>query len=206
MYKIYINDTPIFLMNTEEQRNMLPLVKNILTVKYLGKSKYLLNYIDMLEKTKKFDSIVIYSEDYETLVDDFKGLYKIIEAAGGVVFNEHNEILVIYRLGYWDLPKGKIDKGENPEAAALREVEEETGINQIELGPLLTETYHTYKNGKGKRILKRTYWYEMKTRDQKLIPQREENIEIAEWISLKKFLAEKRLAYRSIMDVLSSFQ
>ncbi len=206
MYKIYINDTPIFLMNTEEHRNMLPSSKNILVTKYLGKPKYLLTYIDMLEKTKKFDSVVIYAEDYDKLVGNFKGLYKIIEAAGGVVFNEHNEILMIFRLGYWDLPKGKIDKGENPQTAAVREVNEETGINQIELGALLTETYHTYKNGKGKRILKRTYWYRMKTVNQPLTPQTEENIEIAEWITLEKFLTEKRLTYRSIMDVLSFIQ
>ena len=206
MYKIYINDTPILLMNTQEKEELLPSDKNILIAKYLGKSKYLLTYIDLLEKSKKFDSVVIYTENYNKLVDDFKGLYKIIEAAGGVVQNEKNEILMIYRLGYWDLPKGKIDKGESSEIAAVREVNEETGINQIELGALLTETYHTYKNEKGRRILKRTYWYRMQTQNQKLIPQTEENIEIAEWISLKKFLSENRLAYRSILDVLSFIQ
>ncbi len=206
MYKIYINDTPILLMNTQEKEELLPSDKNILIAKYLGKSKYLLTYIDLLEKSKKFDSVVIYTENYNKLVDDFKGLYKIIEAAGGVVQNEKNEILMIYRLGYWDLPKGKIDKGESSEIAAVREVNEETGINQIELGALLTETYHTYKNEKGRRILKRTYWYRMQTQDQKLIPQTEENIEIAEWISLEKFLSENRLVYRSILDVLSFIQ
>ena len=206
MYKIYINDTPIFLMNTEEKEELLPSSENILIAKYLGKSKFLLTYIDMLEKSKKFDSVVIYSDDYKKLVDDFKGLYKLIEAAGGVVFNEKNELLMIYRLGIWDLPKGKIDDGESPEEAAVREVEEETGINEIELGPLLTKSYHTYKNGKGKRILKRTYWFRMKTKDQKLVPQAEENIEIAEWISLKKYLSENRLTYRSIMDVISAVQ
>lgn len=206
MYKIYINDTPIFLMNTQEMGELLPSSKNILTTKYLGKSKYLLTYIDMLEKSKKFDGVVIHSENFKKLEKDFKGLYKIIEAAGGVVFNEKNEILMIYRLETWDLPKGKIDEGETPDAAAVREVEEETGINQIKLGPLLTKTYHTYKNGKGKRILKRTYWYRMDTKDQTLIPQTEENIEIAEWISLEKFLAKNRKAYNSIMDVLSCVQ
>ena len=193
-------------MNTQEKEELLPSQENILMAKYLGKPKYLLTYIDMLEKSKKFDSVVIYTENYEKLVADFKGLYKIIEAAGGVVFNDKNEILMIYRLGYWDLPKGKIDKGESPEKAAVREVNEETGISRIKLGPLLTETYHTYKNGKGKRILKRTYWYRMETQDQKLIPQIEENIEIAEWVSLEKFLSKNRLAYRSIMDVLSFIQ
>lgn len=206
MYKIYINDTPIFLMNTQEQRNMLPPAKNILVGKYAGKPKYLLTYIDLLEKTAKFDSVVVYAEDDEKLVEDFKSLFKHIEAAGGVVFNEYDEILLIYRLGYWDLPKGKIDEGENHESAAIREVTEETGIKQIELGPLLTETYHTYKNDNGKRVLKRTYWYLMKTQKQDLIPQTEENIEMAEWVTLKKFLAENRRTYRNILDVLATIQ
>jgi len=119
MYKIYINGTPILLMNTQEKEELLPSAENILMAKYLGKPKYLLTYIDLLEKSKKFDSVVIYTENYNKLVDDFKGLYKIIEAAGGVVFNEKNEILMIFRLGYWDLPKGKIDKGETAKIAGM---------------------------------------------------------------------------------------
>ena len=193
-------------MNTEELDNMLPASGNNLTAKYLGKSKYLLNYIDLLEKSKKFDALFIHAEDGEQLFNDFKELYKLIEAAGGVVFNEKNEILMIYRLDYWDLPKGKIDKGESPEEAAVREVIEETGIDNITLGPQLTITYHTYKSNNGKRILKRTYWYEMKTHDQKLVPQKEENIEIAEWTTIPDFYEKNRIAYKSILDVLSTVQ
>ena len=73
MYKIYINGTPIFLMNTQEKEQLLPSSENILTAKYLGKPKYLLTYIDLLEKSKKFDLVVIYTDNYEKLIDDFPG-------------------------------------------------------------------------------------------------------------------------------------
>ncbi len=206
MYKIYINDTPLLLLNTQEYRKLLPLPKNWLGGKYTGKPKNLLTYIDLLEKTGKFDSVVVYFDDLQKLIDDFESLYKIIEAAGGIVFNDQNEILVIYRLDHWDLPKGKIDPGESRESAALREVKEETGIENLELTVPITLTRHTYKNDNGNRILKLTHWFSMKTRDKHLVPQTEENIEIAEWIGLKRFFSENRKAYKSILDVLAFFQ
>ena len=101
------------------------------------------------------------STDYEKLVADFQSNYKILEAAGGLVYNAEGKILLIFRRDFWDLPKGKIDPGESKAAAAVREVEEETGLKDITLGDLITETYHTYRTKKGNRILKRTYWFRM---------------------------------------------
>ncbi len=203
MYKIYVNDTPLLLMNTRDSEKHQVVPDHTLVARYAGKKKLLLPYIDMLEKTDKFAEVILHAQDYEGLVEDFKSLYKIIEAAGGAVFNEEEELLMIYRLNTWDLPKGKIDEGEEKEAAALREVTEETGITNIKLGELLTTTYHTYKNGKGKRILKRTYWFRMTALKQELIPEKAENIEKAVWIKPAHFLAETRAVYKSILDVLS---
>ena len=97
MYKIYINETPLILTNTE---GVLPEWKadsNSLIAKYLGKVKFLHNYIDLLEKNQKYNRVVLYSDDVEKLWADFKGIYKIIEAAGGVVYNEKGGVLVIFR-------------------------------------------------------------------------------------------------------------
>jgi len=106
----------------------------------------------------------------------FKKAHKHIEAAGGLVINQADALLVIHRLGYWDLPKGKLEKGESPEIAALREVEEECGISDLNIIKQLTESYHTYEH-KGKMVLKRTYWFLMNYRGtEKLIPQTEEDI------------------------------
>jgi len=170
--------------------------------RYVGKPKFLFNYIDMLEKGKRFDLVTLYFDEVEQLFADFASHFKIIEAAGGLVFNEKNDILLIFRRGVWDLPKGKIDSGESKEAAAVREVQEETGLQNLTLGDLRDTMYHTYREAK-QRILKRTYWYKMHTTDAKLTPQAEEDIERAEWWQLEKFLKSELPVYASIRELLA---
>ena len=170
--------------------------------RYPGKPKFLLNYIDMLEKSDRYDSIYLYSNNFEQLSTDFNTLFKIIDAAGGVVHNNSKEILFIYRKGFWDLPKGKIDKGESKEEAALREVQEETGVKDLQLESFIKATYHTYRSKKEKRILKRTFWFNMRTNVQSLIPQIEEDIEKAIWMNSEVFLKDCRPVYGSIKSLI----
>lgn len=200
MYKIYINGTPLYLKSAQEAAH-LPSSEQVLVARYAGKPKVLLNYADMLEKRRDFESVTLYAEDVENLYKDFQSHYKIVKAAGGVVFNLEDKTLLIFRRGSWDLPKGKIDKGETPEAAAVREVQEETGLQQLTLGEALGITYHTYKEGKI-RILKPTYWYKMQTTENQLIPQTEEDIEQAVWVNLSEFLNKEDRIYGSIRDIL----
>ena len=121
MYKIYINGTPLFLANTEEAGGA-PFAddKNIVT-RYMGNPRLLLNFLDMLEKNTRFDSVTVFSDDVHRLFEDFAGHFKAVEAAGGLVYNDEGEVLLIFKRDHWDLPKGKIDKGESREAAAVRE-------------------------------------------------------------------------------------
>ncbi len=200
MYKVFINNKPLILADASFLQET---TDRILVTKYAGKQKFLYSFIDTLEKSPHYDGIVLLSNDLDKLWTDFKDIFKIIEAAGGVVFNEKKEALLIYRLKTWDLPKGKIDKGETPEVAAIREIQEETGLNVVELGEFLCHTYHTYQQ-KGKRILKRTYWYKMTTAETELTPQYSEDIEQAEWHDLTKFLQAKPTIYPSILDVLTT--
>lgn len=135
----------------------------------------------------------------------FNRNFKIISAGGGLVLNQKKEILMIHRNGSWDLPKGKIEKGEGKKEASIREVEEECGIQGPKIEKGLHTTYHTYKY-KGKTALKQSFWYLMHYKgDDELIPQKEEGIDQVEWVSDE--LAKKRLPemYDSIRDVLAAY-
>ena len=201
IYKIFINETPLFLTNTEGVLQEWKDDNKSLISNYLGKKKFLHPVIDMLEKTKKHSRVVLLSDDVDKLWHDFQDIYKIIEAAGGVVKNDKNEVLMIFRRDNWDLPKGKIDKGETPEIADVREIQEETGLVEVKFGYFICHTYHTYEM-KGKRILKKTWWYTMSTPEIALTPQTTEDIEEATWVELASFLDTKPTIYGSILDVL----
>jgi len=207
MYKVYINETPIYLISTKKlQEKQIVADGNNLVARYAGKPKFLLQYIDMLEKTNRFESVTIHSEQKKVLKKDFESLFNVIEAAGGLVFNETEQALLIYRRGHWDLPKGKIDKGEGKKEAAVREVEEETGIKNIQLLDSICKTRHFYRNKKGERCIKKTYWYEMKAPNQGLTPQSEEDIEKAIWAELNTFFSEKIEIYKNIIDVIVRYK
>jgi ADP-ribose pyrophosphatase YjhB (NUDIX family) len=149
--------------------------------------------------------IVFYHKNVTVLKSSFEKHFALITAAGGIVENEHKEILWIYRRGFWDLPKGKWDKGETLEQCAIREIEEETGVTGLELVNHLVKTYHTY-NTYGSWMLKETNWYYLKTSYNKpLKPQLEEDIEKVNWI--KKTVMNEALnnTYPAIKDVINLF-
>ncbi|MFK8008722.1 MAG: NUDIX domain-containing protein [Saprospiraceae bacterium] len=206
MYKIYINGTPLFLTSTKDFLNLKLEGENFIKMRYIGKKKFLHNYIDLLEKNTSFNAIVLHSSDLEKMWDHFHSIYKIIEASGGVVKNEKEEVLMIYRLGFWDLPKGKIEKGETRKEAAIREVQEETGLQNVDLQDFIHTTYHTYLSKKGKRILKVSYWFTMNTTESDLIPQEEEGIEQAVFTDLTSFFSQPRKIYGNILDVLEKYR
>lgn len=203
MYKISINEKPLFLLNREEGMSYLPGNDREIINRYAGRPKMLHAYIDLLEKNPQYDKVVIFSPEVDQLFRDFCSLFKVIEAAGGVVRNDHNEILFIHRRGFWDLPKGKIDKGESPQQAAVREIQEETGLHDVILSGFLMPTWHVYEMD-GRRILKKTWWYELHSAEKELIPQTEEDIEAAVWMSLNTFQSQPRKVYLTILDVLEA--
>lgn len=138
-------------------------------------------YLLRTRKLKNLDSVVLVTQDKENLTKFIKSRFTIIKAAGGVVTKD-DKVLFIHRLGKWDLPKGKFEKGESPEDCAVREVEEECAI-QVKLGPEICKTWHTYTHNR-KSILKKTFWYAMENMDDKgMKPQVEEGIEDIKWLS-----------------------
>lgn len=153
----------------------------------------------------KKDFLLVTSRPAE-LFNTFAKHFRTIEAAGGVVENPDGELLLIYRRGKWDLPKGKIDKGEKKVAAAIREVEEETGIGRLTVTKTLQPTYHIYQEKDQSWILKKTYWFAMKTPQRnKARPQLEEEITRAEWVSQKTAVELSHQTFRSIKAVIGSF-
>lgn len=130
----------------------------------------------------------------------------MIEAAGGLVTDTNGEILFIKRLGKWDLPKGKLEEGEDVPTCALREVEEECGIEGHRIVEELPNTFHTYTMG-DTPILKKTYWYWMKVDGRpELTPQTEEDITETIWLKEKDWNKVEKNTYPSIRSLLETYR
>ncbi|HAO45514.1 MAG TPA: NUDIX domain-containing protein [Panacibacter sp.] len=129
---------------------------------------------------------------------------KKIIAAGGLVTNNNNDLLMIFRRGKWDLPKGKLDEGETIEQCAVREVAEETGITNLELGGLLGITYHEYFDKYvNADVIKETHWYSMKaTGNETFIPQTEEDIEKIIWADAAAVEECLQNSYANIVEII----
>ncbi len=132
---------------------------------------------------------------------------KVIRAGGGLLLNENTELLMIFRRGSWDLPKGKLDEGETMEACALREVEEETGVGQLILGDLLGITRHQYFDMYiQEEVIKETYWFAMKVSGRPaLIPQTEEDITDIRWVPLQDIPALMENSFDTIREIIGLF-
>lgn len=202
--KIYFNNKPVFLCN-EIDKELHEILHHPDAVFVDELSAPAIK--SMLHEIKKpaFHAGIIWNNDFEKLKKAFFKNFAIVEAAGGIVQNTQKDILFIFRLGKWDLPKGKIDKGEKPEEAALREITEETGVNNLTLKKKIGETYHTYDEF-GKHILKITHWYYVTcSAAQNITPQTEENITEVKWITTKDIKQPVANTYPSIKDILQQF-
>ena len=131
---------------------------------------------------------------------------KII-AAGGIVINAKNEILMIFRCGKWDLPKGKLDENESIEDCAVREVAEETGLVNIKLEQYIGKTYHEYfDKWLQEDVVKETCWFKMKVlNSNKLIPQLEEDIEKVEWVGMQDLNMKLQNTYQNIQEIIDKY-
>jgi len=189
MYKVFVKDIPIILStqkNIGKQYLAIPLK--------LARFKKLIKRINNGELLY----INLYHKNEEKLERFLRKKLPVVEAAGGMVFNNKREILFIRRNSKWDLPKGKIEKGESHTEAALREVEEETGVKGLEIKKFLKTTYHVFKRNE-KFKLKITYWYEMYTTyDGPLEPQENEGIKKVKWKNFEKSQRALQDSYENI--------
>ncbi|MDO9275627.1 MAG: NUDIX domain-containing protein [Lutibacter sp.] len=168
MYKVFVNDCPIILTDNK---------KNAINFNLVHFESIQVNEIVTQIFQNKLAGINLFCENLEESWVKFQSYFKSQKAAGGKVLNANNEVLFIYRFNKWDLPKGKLDKGESITECAVREVEEECGITNLQILKPLETTYHIYQE-KGNTILKKTYWFLMHTDFVgELTPQSEEGIE-----------------------------
>ncbi|MFB0946690.1 MAG: 8-oxo-dGTP pyrophosphatase MutT (NUDIX family) [Spirosomataceae bacterium] len=155
------------------------------------------------KKNKKYDSITFVVNDKKDAKKTITSYFKVISAGGGVVYNDEKEVLIMKRLGKWDLPKGKADKGEKFRETAAREVTEECSV-EVDVLKKVCTTWHTYRIH-GKRMLKRTKWYKMDCLDDKnMAPQVEEDIEELRWMNRNEIAEAMENSYASIRFVLRS--
>ena len=191
MYKVFFNQKPIILTTSlVEQTQERP----VFFLKFAHKKS-----IIAALKSKKVKQLYLYHAKEEKMWQLFYNLFKVIEAAGGIVqHRKTKKFLFIYRNNKWDIPKGRIEQDESVRAAAIREVEEETGVENLSITKSLPTTLHMFHRN-GKYRLKKTFWYAMETDfEGALQPQEEEGIQKAEWVKKDKVSALFKNAYANI--------
>ena len=197
MYKVFFNErivllTDDFIRNFQTRYGLFYKYRNAEDLKEL---------IDFYWNLKRIDSLFIFHHDIDELQERFKSCFHQIYASGGLVRNSEGKYLIMKRRGKWDLPKGKVNKNETLEDAAIREVSEETGLHELEIISPLLATYHSYFIDT--HILKRTSWYEMLYHGNKEpVPETEEDITEIKWVKKEELKNYTGNTYLAIIDVL----
>ncbi|MBS1534999.1 MAG: NUDIX domain-containing protein [Bacteroidetes bacterium] len=189
MYKVFVNDKPFFLTNQ--------------ILKETDFQLFLLESTDIKKLVikmfnNKIKKCYLYYPDEKIMFKKLKEKIPVQRAGGGLVYNAQGEVLFILRNGKWDLPKGGKEKKEKMKHAAMREVEEETGVNGLVIKRKLQKTYHIFKRN-GVYKLKITHWFEMYT-DYEGIPvgQAEEGIEQVAWLNPAQIKEALKNSYENI--------
>lgn len=197
MHKIYFEQRCIIICEPSNERLADPNA-----VKFRPGSKLeIKTLVNLFEATQSLSRIYIPTQDVEGVYRSICAEFKEVNAAGGLVSNRRGDFLMINRNSMWDLPKGHQEDGEDISVTALREVQEETGVDQLELRSLICVTDHCYLRD-GIWHLKHTWWYDMLYTDPTdLTPQREEDISKAAWVAKSSLPPFLKNTYPSIIEV-----
>lgn len=181
MYKVFVNEKKLLLSKQSEDLEKTLKYESFTTLEIA---------LDLLQNTS-VKELNVFGEQIDEIWEEFKKLFRIIEAAGGIVNRPNGDILFIKRLGKWDLPKGKMEKGESREESAVREIEEETNLQNVELLDFINTTYHIYIERNGDKVLKYTHWFEMNFDGEDTSkPQLEEGITEVAWKNTSQIESE----------------
>lgn len=198
MYKVFIENRPVIIC----EKNTIKIDTIILFSEKV--TSFEEDIFPLFKKSEPKIPIVLIAKDMHSEFERLFEGYKRIIAAGGIV-KRKNEYLFIKRNGKWDIPKGKLDKKEDPIVGAVREIEEECGITNPVVNELICCTYHTYRF-KNKPRLKLTYWYELNyDGNEELVPQLDEGITKAKWLKLDDLDKVKKNTFLSILEVVDQY-
>lgn len=164
------------------------------------------SFLNELNRINVKEEVFIKSPDPLSTLKYFFEKLNWIEASGGIVQNTKNQkLLMIFRNGLWDIPKGKIEKNETPKVAAKREIEEECGIKNLRIKTKLSPTFHIYF-GYGKHFIKKTHWFILETNEFKTSPQLEEGITETKWFNKNDLSLVQKNTFASINEVIEEFK
>ncbi|MEX0988037.1 MAG: NUDIX domain-containing protein [Bacteroidales bacterium] len=198
MYKVFFKDRTVYFGDDfskvfERNTGLFYKYNNLQELTELVHAFY---YLEKIEK------LFILDNDIIKLFNEFISCFNYINAAGGVVIRSDGKFLIIKRNGLWDLPKGKFEPGEDAEKAALREVEEETGLKNLQITYPILSTFHTYQITKDMN-LKKTKWFEMLYFGKEdPVPEVAEGITEIQWVEPGKTDFIRKNTYPSVLDVL----
>lgn len=198
MYKVFVENRPIIIC----EKNTFPLDCKLLFSERIRSIEK--DVFPLFEKNSPRTPIVILAKDAVAEFNRLFAKHAMITAAGGIV-RKGEEYLFIKRFGKWDIPKGKLEKLEDPQLGAIREIKEECGISNPVVEKFICETYHTYRE-KNKSTLKKTYWYGMSYEgEEELVPQSEEGISKVKWFKKTKLDKVRSNTYESILEVMDAY-
>ncbi len=176
-----------------------------MALEQVSRPKELVQLLDRL-RSGEFAQGLYIQGDVEKLWSAMRKEHDFVQAAGGCVTDEQGRLLAIHRLGLWDLPKGKVEKEEKLDDAAVREVQEECGLLEVKLVKHICETWHTYER-KGRQHLKRTDWYLMRgSSAETLVPQLDEDISEVRWMAAQEIPAMRGATYPSLRKVIDAWE
>jgi 8-oxo-dGTP pyrophosphatase MutT (NUDIX family) len=200
MYRVFLNDRAILISEIINTGEYAP---DILSVNVTDRPG-LVNALDHFFSDQRVRQLnLLAGIPLESLWNLFKSLFVNQDAAGGIVKRRNGDILFIYRLGKWDLPKGKPEKGEALHHTAIREVQEETGLTELEITGVYSPTFHIYQDRKGWTILKMNHWFEMiYSGNEEPAPQLEEDITEARWFRPDQCGEVLKNTYASLRSVI----